>query len=51
MTYRGIDRCDRCGKVLEKGRWLSGICAKCEEAEKPTKGRPVENVKSTKGVL
>ncbi len=30
--YYGIDYCDLCGQLLEKekGRWLSGICVKCE---------------------
>lgn len=32
MTYRGIDRCDRCGKPLEHGQWLSGLCKRCEKA-------------------
>ncbi len=51
MTYRGINFCDRCGKRLESGQWLSGLCKACEKAEKPTKGRPVETVTPTRGVL
>ena len=31
MTYHGIDNCDRCGKSLEDGRWLSGLCKRCEK--------------------
>ncbi len=31
MTYKGINFCDRCGGSLEDGRWLSGICRRCEE--------------------
>ncbi len=50
MTYRGINFCDCCGKRLEEGRWLSGICAKCEEAEKSPK-KPAETVTTKKGLL
>ena len=32
VTYHGIDRCDRCGKPLEDGQWLVGLCQSCEEA-------------------
>ena len=30
MKYQGINFCDRCGGSLEDGRWLSGVCKKCE---------------------
>ncbi len=32
MKYSGIDRCDSCGRVLEHGYWLSGLCRACEKA-------------------
>ena len=32
VTYHAIDRCDRCGKPLEDGQWLVGLCQSCEEA-------------------
>ena len=50
VQYHGIDRCDRCGQPLEDGQWLSGLCERCEQAEKPKK-RPVEVVEPAKGVL
>ncbi len=50
VKYSGIDRCDVCGRPLEEGRSLSGICAKCEAAAKDAK-RPVETVKPTRGIL
>ncbi len=28
--YTGMDYCDLCGQLLEKGLWLSGVCVKCE---------------------
>ena len=50
MTYHGIDKCDRCGNLLESGQWLCGLCKACEEAEKAPR-RPVETVKPRKGLL
>jgi len=35
--YRGIDKCDRCGRLLEKGRWLSGVCKACAQETSKTK--------------
>ena len=35
--YRGIDKCDRCGRPLEKSGWLSGLCEACEEETSKTK--------------
>ena len=29
--YHGIDRCDRCGRPLEKSGWLSGLCKACKQ--------------------
>ncbi len=51
MTYRGINFCDRCGKRLEDGQWLCGLCKRCEAAAKDAKRPEVETVKSTKGIL
>ncbi|MCZ6780060.1 MAG: hypothetical protein O7C73_00270 [Nitrospirae bacterium] len=48
--YYGIDRCDRCGKALEQGQWLVGLCRACEMAPKPKK-RPVEILQPTKGLV
>ena len=48
MTYRGIDRCDACGRLLEQGQWLSGLCKRCEKAARE---REVEILKSKKGLL
>lgn len=31
MAYHGIDKCDRCGKSLEEGQWLVGLCRTCEQ--------------------
>jgi len=31
VTYSGIDRCDSCGRLLEKGEWLAGLCKRCEQ--------------------
>lgn len=50
MTYRGINFCDRCGRLLESGQWLCGLCHKCEEAAKDAR-RPVETVKPRRGLL
>ncbi|MFQ5848050.1 MAG: hypothetical protein ACE5IQ_10345 [Candidatus Methylomirabilales bacterium] len=30
MPYNGIDKCDQCGKPLEEGQWLIGLCRACE---------------------
>ena len=32
MVYSGIDKCDECGRPLEKGQWLVGLCRGCEKA-------------------
>ncbi len=29
MTFYGIDRCDRCGGLLEERGWLHGVCEAC----------------------
>ena len=50
MAYKGINFCDRCGEVLERGGWLSGLCKVCEAAAKAVK-KPVRVVKPTRGVL
>ena len=47
--YHGIDRCDRCGKALEDGQWLVGLCRGCEAAKAPK--QPVERIKPRKGLL
>lgn len=49
VAYHGIDRCDACGRPLEQGQWLMGLCRGCEEAAKGSKGFPVETLKPTKG--
>ncbi len=36
MKYSGIDRCDQCGKPLEDGMWLSGLCKACEKEIRTT---------------
>ncbi|MFB3145266.1 MAG: hypothetical protein ACE10F_11970 [Candidatus Methylomirabilales bacterium] len=33
MSYHGIDKCDSCGRPLEPGQGLSGLCKACEEAK------------------
>ncbi len=35
MTYSGIDHCDSCGRLLEKGQELAGLCQRCEQANSP----------------
>ncbi len=50
VTYHGIDRCDQCGRPLEPGQGLSGLCKRCEETAKIAT-RPVETVKPTRGIL
>ena len=30
MTFYGIDHCDQCGKPLEAGQGLIGLCRQCE---------------------
>lgn len=32
MAYTDIDSCDVCGADLEDGRWLVGLCKRCETA-------------------
>ncbi len=32
VTYSGIDHCDSCGRLLEKGQELAGLCQRCEQA-------------------
>ncbi len=34
VKYRGINFCDNCGKPLEQGRWLAGLCKACEQERK-----------------
>ncbi len=48
VQYHGIDRCDRCGQLLEDGQWLAGLCRACEQAQKMPK-RSVEILEPTKG--
>ena len=50
MPYRGIDRCDRCGELLDRGGWLSGLCKVCEKRLQALK-KPVRVIKPTRGVL
>ena len=49
--YYGIDYCDTGGQLLEKGLWLSGMCAKCEADAKKMARRPVKMGKPTSAVL
>ena len=42
VRYKGITFCDQCGKALEDGQWLVGLCRGCEEAKAPK--RPVETL-------
>ncbi len=32
VKYFGIDRCDECGRPLEQGQGLVGLCKACEKA-------------------
>ncbi len=50
MTYRRINFCDRCGKRLERGQWLCGLCRVCEAAAKAPK-KPTETVIPKRGLL
>ena len=46
--YKGINYCDRCGKLLEHGQWLCGLCKACE---KKANEREARIVKPRKGLL
>ena len=48
MAYKGITFCDNCGKPLERGQWLSGLCRRCEEVKAPK--RPVSSLKPEKAL-
>ncbi len=49
--YYGIDNCDNCGKPIEDGQWLVGLCRACEMAQKAPRKKSVETVKPTRGLL
>ena len=53
MTYHGIDNCNHCGKPLEQGQWLVGLCRACEQAQEKAKRpkRPIEILQPTKGLV
>ncbi len=36
-TFHGIDRCDQCGRPLENGQWLVGLCRRCESEKSSTR--------------
>jgi len=47
VTYRGIDRCDYCGQLLEEMQWLVGLCRQCERATKETASKEVPAASGT----
>ena len=40
VKYSGIDRCVECGRPLEKGQWLVGLCRQCEQEGKDAQTAP-----------
>jgi predicted amidophosphoribosyltransferase len=41
LTFRGLDRCDGCGILLEPTDQLAGLCAQCKRTLlKASKSRP-----------
>ncbi len=47
VTYSGIDRCDSCGRLLEDGQWLCGLCKRCEQERQDAQMAPPRRGRST----
>ena len=49
VTYSGIDRCDQCGRPLEQGQWLVGLCKRCEQETSDTTRHQRSGTSSVQG--